>query len=354
MPKYAYKSDVLFLVKKRDMVSTNPGDWNYIYSHTSSSGLLNSVQFINGMLTGNGLNSNLVQCTDNNDIDREVTKYRPKVVFIEALWVVPEKFDILTKLHPDVKWVIRLHSEIPFLANEGMAMGWLFKYAKKYPNVLISANSQRVVDEMSGLLGVPILHTPNYYPVSSIQLSSRARDRGVINISCFGAIRPLKNHLTQAIAALNFANRLGKKLRFHINGSRKESNGTSAYKNVVELFEAQPHHELVQHAWMPHDVFKHTIRKEIDIGMQVSFTETYNIVMADHIDQGIPVVSSDEVKFVSGLFIADPTEVDDIENKLYRAYVAPYFGLQHINFFKLRSNSYDAENEWLSLLSSML
>ena len=32
---------------------------------------------------------------DNNGIDKEITEYKPTHVFIEGLWVVPEKFDVL-------------------------------------------------------------------------------------------------------------------------------------------------------------------------------------------------------------------------------------------------------------------
>jgi hypothetical protein len=77
------------------------------------------------MLVANGVDSTIIEVIDNNGIDREVTKYKPTHVIIEALWVIPSKFEILTKLHPNVKWIIRLHSEIPFLANEGIAMEWM-------------------------------------------------------------------------------------------------------------------------------------------------------------------------------------------------------------------------------------
>ena len=85
-------------------------------------------------------------------------------MIIEALWVVPSKFEVLQKLHPNVKWIIRLHSEVPFLANEGIAMEWIFDYMK-YDNVIISVNSKRMEREMNIILPKPVLYLPNYYPV---------------------------------------------------------------------------------------------------------------------------------------------------------------------------------------------
>jgi hypothetical protein len=54
----------------------------------------------------------------------------------------------------------------------------------------------------------------------------------------------------------------------------------------------------------------------MDIGMQCSFSETFNIVGADFISQGVPVVGSSEIPWASPIFNADPTSSEDIFNKL--------------------------------------
>src|ERR1035437_8193029 len=110
---------VLFIAKKGQRYSG-------VYGYAASSGLLNSATFVEEMLHNLGVGAKVVHVVDNNDIDRAVTQYQPDVVIIEALWVIPSKFYVLTQLHPRVQWVIRVHSEIPFLAQEGMAMQWLF------------------------------------------------------------------------------------------------------------------------------------------------------------------------------------------------------------------------------------
>ena len=105
MTRTNQEKKVLFILKKRKSSHAN-------YSVVSS-GLLNSATFVSSMLNKNGIESHLVEVIDNNCIDREVTKYRPTHVIIEALWVVPSKFEVLTRLHPNVQWIIRLHSGIP-------------------------------------------------------------------------------------------------------------------------------------------------------------------------------------------------------------------------------------------------
>ena len=69
---------------------------------------------------------------------------------------------------------------------------------------------------------VPYL--PNYYPWDGV-VSPASTDEDVVNVGCFGAARPFKNMVGQAIAALMFAERIGRPLNFHINGDRIEAGG---------------------------------------------------------------------------------------------------------------------------------
>ena len=155
---------ILFILKKREQNPYSCGDWNSPYAKNQSTGLFNSVSFIRIMYEKYIKRDtvDVVEVQDNNSIDREVTKFKPDVVVIEALWCVPEKFHILHKLHPKVAWVIRLHSETPFLANEGIAFEWLRKYTKM-PKVYIGGNSPRIVHELRKVLGVRVMYLPNYY-----------------------------------------------------------------------------------------------------------------------------------------------------------------------------------------------
>lgn len=295
------------------------------------------------MLNNNGVKAKLVDVVDNNAIDREVTWYKPTHVIIEALWVTPEKFKVLQKLHPKVKWIVRLHSEIPFLANEGIAIEWIYEYLK-YKNVYLSSNSLKSVEELSKLLNVPIAYLPNYYPITNA--STPDNKRNVINIGCFGAIRPLKNQLIQAIAAIEFGNSIGKTVHFHINGNRIEGKGDPILKNIESLFANNPQHKLIKHEWMNHTDFIRVIRK-MNIGMQVSYSETFNIVTADFVNSNVPVVVSPEIFWVADLYKADPNSVDSIVSKLKFVWKTRGLGLHKINKLKLKSYDAASRDAWL-------
>lgn len=290
------------------------------------SGLLNSAQFVCDMLKKEQFPANLVQVVDNNEIDKVVTANRPDIVIIEALWVVPEKFAILQKLHPNVKWIIRLHSEIPFLANEGIAFNWIPKYLE-HKNVFLSANSYNTHKDLLKYTTTinpefvkKLVFLPNYYPVNNRTTPAELFwDKGeVIDVGCFGAIRPLKNQLIQAVAAVQFAEEKGLTCRFHINASRIEGKGDNVLKNIRSFFESlNGKHELVEHPWMARKEFLEVVR-QMDIGLQMSFSETFNIVSADFVTEDIPIVTSNEVDWMPWFFTANPTDTRSIVHAMNR------------------------------------
>jgi len=309
-------SKILFILKRRE-------DYNAkVHSHIGlSTGLYNSAKFMNDMLVEAGFNSVLEVAIDNNCIDRLVNKHKPTHVIIEALWVVPTKFNILQKLHPSVQWIIRLHSEMPFMAGEGMAMDWLGDYAT-FKNVKIACNAPRMLREIQLYLGTKkVIYLPNFYP-QEYKYKKFNRDKEWVDVSCFGAIRPLKNHLVQAFAAIEFAEKIGKKLRFHVNAGRIEMNGNSSINNLKGLFQ-QIHsrgHMLINHQWTPREEFLELCSR-MDIGMQCNFSETFNIVGADLVSQGVPLVGSEEIPWSTAN--ADCTDSKDICNALSKAYKYP-------------------------------
>jgi len=326
---------VLFILRKKQTSHAN-------YSSISS-GLLNSAKFVSDMLNKNGIESHLVEVRDNNCIDREVTKYKPTHVVIEALWIVPSKFEILTKLHPDIKWIIRLHSDISFLANEGIAMEWIYEYLK-FPQITVSSNDFETNQNFEILTNKKFAYLPNYYPVGFFNKNKPKEScKKTINVGCFGAIRPLKNQLIQAVAAIDYADSCNKKLRFHINVKRVEGKGEPVLKNLRELFENNPKHELVEYGWLNHDEFIDLVQS-MDLGMQVSFTETFNIVTADFVNNNVPVVVSKEISWVNPLFFANPSKVDSIFSRMKLAFA--FSGLKFLNKIGLWWYSLRSEKIW--------
>lgn len=337
---------VLFVCKRRPA------------TYGSSYGLLNSCRFLCNALHHLGVEAKVAEVIDNNFIDREVTRFNPTHVFIEALWVVPEKLDVLIPLHPQRQWYVRLHSNTPFISGEGVAIEWLKKYnekQKQYPNFHIAPNSAKFCHDLDLSLGISSVYAPNvYHPdkYDSIHGPLPPRKPDILNVGCFGAIRPLKNQLIQAMASIAFANRLGKSLNFHINHSRLEQNGENSYRNIRALFQDSPH-RLIEHDWLLHEDFMKLIRK-MDLGLQVSFSETFNIVAADFVHLHVPVVGSKEMDWMSWVYKADPTSIDSIIDHMWIAYTGRKFNLQRLNRWGLEHYNFEALQIWKLLLETQV
>jgi glycosyltransferase involved in cell wall biosynthesis len=339
---------ILFILKQREVYYSGEDSYSCGGGYgLLTSGLFNSANFVCQMLKAEGYDSNIVHVVDNNSIDKEVTQYQPDIVIIEAFWVVPEKFDILQKLHPNVKWIIRNHSRLPFLANEGIAMQWIIAYAA-YQNVYISSNANDTNEEIKEIIytaypnftremvDAKCPYLPNFYPIDEkhkrIDRIGR-KSKLELDVGCFGAVRPLKNQLIQAVAAIKYANKVGKHLRFHINATRSEQQGDPVLKNIRQLFDGI-HYELIEHEWMPHDQFL-DVCAEMDIGLCCSYTETFCIVAADLVSQCVPVVGCDDIDWLSKEFRADPNDSDKIAEVMERAWIygflTPFYDFNRSN-----------------------
>ena len=161
-------------------------------------------------------------------------------------------------------FVVRIHSEIPFLATEGIAMDWIGQYLLN--GVTVAPNAPRAHDQLcaySDFIGADteslVPYLPNCFPTDFREYDPAeldTSDKDTIDIACFGAFRPLKNHLQQAMVAMRFADAQGKKLRFHVN-NRQDQGGSSVFKNINGVFSHLPadKFELVVHDWEDRETF---------------------------------------------------------------------------------------------------
>jgi hypothetical protein len=319
----------LFIVKKF---------YDYDGYSLASSGLLCSASFVVDMLLSEGHKAKLVTAIDGNSVDSLVTQNKPDRVVIEALWVTPTKLAELQKLHPSVKWTVRLHSEIPFLSNEGIAVEWIAAYLKQ--GVEVAFNSDQTQKDFS-VLG-PSTYLPNYYPLRKHRPSKPRMN--CLDIGCFGAIRPLKNQLIQAVAAVKFAKAKGKKLFFHMNNSRVEQFGQSNLKNIQALMAATGQ-VLVLHPWADHNDFLELLA-DMDICLQVSLSESFNITAADAVSMGVPLVGSEAIPWLPKRSQADVDSAESIYDTMEDSGLISV-GMNHAALKSYIELSVSTWNRWL-------
>jgi hypothetical protein len=233
-------------------------------------------------------------------------------------------------------------------------MDWLSHYPLNYSNVYVAMNSQEGVSELLSFYsdkGVPrdkLLYLPTYYPAPTNPYYSKNFSGKVINIACMGAIRQLKNVLIQAMAAIQFADDTGWQMNFHVNREVFDSEGFPTKKSLIGLFE-DTDYNLIQHEWMEHSDFIKFLAG-VDVGMQVSFSETFCIVAADYVASGVPVVGSPAIKWLDKRSQANTIDMDDITSHIGTA--LRNHGLIDSNLEHLQDYAKDAKKAWLNALKN--
>lgn len=330
------KPRVLFVLKTRP--SGPYGSWGYSSNGgVLDSGMSVSVRQMVIALERLGFEAKLVQVQDNNFIHQEVVAYDPTHVIIEGFWVVPSKFKILAAMNPEIHWMVRCHSNTEFLAHEGTVFGWALDYLEG--GVTVGFNSPEAEREVRELVRDSeierpgrIVYVPNYYDFEAnlcwhMEFVRRLRIRhskpktmGEFHLGCFGAVRPLKNHMNQALGALKVAARMGLKLKFYINANRVENQGDALLRSLRSLFERMKPHELIEIPWQEHAEFMRTLNS-MDMVSQVSMSETFNIVLADSVASGIPVVGANIPWLDREYQVKDPTDVPEIARIMHHTWL---------------------------------
>ena len=337
------KKKILFVLKARNI------------AYGKSFGLVNSCNFVANALNNNGVEAKIVEVIDGNGIDKEVYNFRPDIVIIEAYFATPEKIEELISLprYKDIFWTIRSHSEIPFFANESICIEWTKKYwelTKEHDNLSISSNTMDFVEQIKDSLNIKIDYLPNIYcPNKNIKYDLSFKDDNTLHVGLFGALRPLKNHLIQALAAISFANLNNKTLHLHINATRLEQRAEPVLKNLEALFQGTKH-KLIKHDWLSYEETIKLVRK-MDFTMQVSLSESFNLVAADSVWNNVPVVGSYEIEWLNFLYKAKPTKLNSILLKMFIAYYGQFIGLQYLNLLNLKIHNRFALTNWLDWIN---
>jgi hypothetical protein len=143
-------------------------------------------------------------------------------------------------------------------------------------------------------------------------------------IGCFGELRQMKNHLMQAFAVANFANyvfaKSNKPVEFHINTSYDNDPVLKSIRQLVKHINSKEVPiSLVEHFWMEGEDFDKVIRT-MNLGMQISFSETFNLTAAKFIRNGVFVIGSQTIPWVLDELKCPAHDATQILTKLKKIY----------------------------------
>jgi len=300
--------DILFIVKDRNMNTDKK----------QVSGLIIASQHNVKYLKSIGVTAEAITVPDGNFLDSVIKQHHPRIVIIETVWIQPEKFKTLVAANPFVEeFVIRIHSDMAYFAIEGMGLDWSFKSQKISPKIKIAANCRNLYEGINPALPNKFIYLPNLYE-GVLSRNKKEQKKNEINIGIFGAIRMLKNHAVQAIAAIKAAEDMGKILKLYINDLINDA-GHNILSNIRQIFGENGKHKLIVQKWKSGQEYFNLI-KLMDLGMQVSFTESFNIVAADFIVNGVPIVVGKTVSWVPEEYKTSYTDINLIAEKIKQVY----------------------------------
>jgi hypothetical protein len=235
----------------------------------------------------------------------------PSHVVIGAPWLpTPGLQGDLVFKFPAVQFAVVCHSNVGFLQNDPTAIKNFredLDLEQGSLNFKAGGNSKRLCSWVTSSYSRPCLWLPNLYYMEGLgPVYRRQWTGGTIKIGAFGAVRPLKNHLSAAAAALEISNDLHTEVEFHISVGRIEG-GSTVVRSIDAMLGGVPNMKLVKDEWYRWPQFRHLVRS-MNILMQPSYTETFNMVTADGASEGVPSVTSDAIEWSPSYWQAD---VDD-------------------------------------------
>ena len=238
-------------------------------------------------------------------------------VVFSAPWVQPEEFLRLTHHFPDTTFISLCHSNVGFLQFDARGVQHLRGYLnleKAAHNFRVAGNNKRFCEWLRNTYRAPCAYLPNLYNLQRHHPYQRPPwDGSLLKIGCFGAVRPQKNLMCAVGAALEVAVRVHADTEIHVSDGRPE-NSHVIIRALHEMVDGIRGVRLINNHWESWPEFLQTVHA-MDLLMQPSYSETFNVVCADGISQGVPCVVGEAIEWAPKSWRAETDDASEIARK---------------------------------------
>jgi hypothetical protein len=255
-------------------------------------------------------------------------------VVISAPWIPSPDIQRLSTDYPATSFAINCHSNVGFLqadSNGVRLMREAMEIERGTHNVHLAGNSEKFCRWIRNAFNAPCTYLPNLYYLTTPPPRKRTRFQGgTLRIGAFGATRPLKNFMSAAGAALELAQRLRTDLELWVSAGRTEGGGDTILNAARAMFHGLPNARLIENGWQSWPRFRQTVQ-HMHLLLQPSYTESFNMVTADGIAEGVPSVVSHAIDWAPEDWKACVDEVSQIAavgHRLLKDPTAHYDGWQ--------------------------
>lgn len=273
-------------------------------------------------------------------------------VVISAPWIAANDIaGILLRPWPEVEFAVNVHSNVGFLQADPNGTDLIKKYIDLEQgslNFKCSANSRKGAIWLREAFQCPASYLPNLYFIDYSHVASRPLWRGgTLYIGSFGAQRPLKNLMSAAGAALVVASTLKADVEFSINSGRQEGGGNTVVNAIHKMLNGCGHITLKEQGWRPWSDSRDLVRR-MHVLINPSYTESFNMVTADGIAEGVPSVTSDAIDWVPKSWQVSADETVEIARTAIHLITNPNAGKDGLRSLEAHnSQGLDAWGTWV-------
>jgi glycosyltransferase involved in cell wall biosynthesis len=272
-------------------------------------------------------------------------------IVISAPWIPTLALQTLTGTYSNVQFVTNCHSNVGFLQADAHGVQ-RFREALALQqgtwNFQVAGNSPRFVGWVEAAFGLPCLWLPNLYYLQRLTPSHRPPwHGGALRIGSFSAIRPLKNILTAAAAALEMGREERADLEFWLSGGRLEGGGTTIEQAIQAMYHGLPHATVVVQPWQSWPHFRQTVA-HMHLLLMPSYTESFQMVAADAIAEGVAVVGSDALYWLPRAWQATSDDAQALARVGRTLLHHPHAGQEGLA--ALQAHDEQGEQAWLTYL----
>jgi hypothetical protein len=274
-------------------------------------------------------------------------------VIVSAPWIMTATFSQLCAQYPDTQFAMVSHSNVGFLQADIRGIQ-LIKEALDLEgsahNFHLAGNCKEFQGWVENTFKAPCTFLPNMYYLHHRHGERKELwDGGKLRLGVFGAARIQKNFVTAVAAAMEIAAHFGVQTEIWMNSGRDDGPESKRLRVAIsQLCSEMPNVELKFASWSSWGTFKRLVGS-MNLLLQPSYTESFNMVTADGVSQGVPSVVSDVVTWAPDYWKARIDDANDIARRGVGILRDP--GASRIGLLKLKHYVRDGREAWLSYLT---
>jgi hypothetical protein len=266
------------------------------------------------VLARHGIDSEVWPVVQASDLAARLRQSPATHVVISAPWIPSVDLLGLLAAFPATIFAVNCHSNVGFLqadTNGVKLMREDMEMEMGSSRFHVAGNSLNFCRWMNAAFSAPCAWLPNLYYLEGPPQPTPIFSGGTLRIGAFGATRPLKNFMSAAGASLTIARGLKATLELWVSAGRVEGGGDIVLKSMRAMLDGMAGVNLIYSGWQSWPKFRQVVG-HMHLLLQPSYTESFNMVTADGIAEGVASVVSNAIDWAPEHWKAKCDDVLDI------------------------------------------